>query len=293
LVACIDRKSGYRDVAACEEHFLAVGTKGKIDCIDKLGKITALVSNTHVDLNCVIYENNIVVAVGEKGIILISTDRQIFRKVESGIDASINCVTFFNGVFIAAADNGTILIFENENKRQKIKLPLKGDIVSVSAGISKCIGVTDKGEIISTKNTLIWDIFNYNFQYEGFRKPCVFKNVIVTNNWIVIVGWHKDNTPVTLFSSQGNVWIERVFIFTNEYGITQVGDNLPNDIAHDVVEDQFFVACNNGEVLNLPSCTKCNRAFTLTEKNLQAVQCSGNILMIVGDDFYINAIHLK
>lgn len=292
-IAFSEENRGYRDIVSYEDQYLAVGTNGRIDCIKKSGEIISIVSPFNIDLNSVIYENKTVITVGNNGTILISSDGQKYSKIESGTGKNINSITSLNGILIAAADKGTILVSINGNIWSSIHLPLKGDIVSISANISLCYGVTDKSEIIKSSDGISWDVFNYNEQYAGFNKPCSFKDVLLTGDRIAIIGQHEDRSPVALFSSLGNVWTERSLNYTDDYGRIQMATNLPNDICYDITGDQFFIACENGEILILPSCTKCNESFTAAGKDLHGIKCSENRLIIVGDDYYVNSINLR
>lgn len=285
-----NENKGYRDIVAYKDQFLAVGTDGRIDCINKSGEITRINNAFTNILNGVIYTTQTIIAVGNEGTILFSSDGKTCLKKESGTDKNINSITSFKGNVIASADDGTLLIMESENSWKHIRLPLKGDIISISSGSSLCIGVTNKGEIIKTSDAVNWDIFDYNKEYAGYNKPCSFKNVLVTSNRIAIIGQHDDGSPVVLFSSLGNVWAERSLNYTDDYGMMQVVTNQPNDICYDAVGDQFFLVCNDGEVLILPSCTKCNKSFTVREYNLNGIICLENTLMIVGDDYFVNVI---
>jgi hypothetical protein len=288
-----DENRGYRDIVSYEDQFLAVGTNGRIDCINKSGEITPITNTFNVNLNGLIYDNQTIIAVGDGGTILVSNGVQACRKIETGTKKNINSITSFNGILIAAADKGTILISKNGNTWSNIQLPLKSNIVSVSADISFCIGVTNKGEIIKTFDGINWDIFDYNSKYAGYNKPCIFKKVLLTGKMIAVIGQHEDGSPVVLLSSLGNVWTERSLYYTDDHGMIQILTNLPNDVVYDPVEDQFFLACNSGEVVSLPSCTKCNKSLTVTGKDLHGIICSENILMIVGEDYYVNTINLR
>lgn len=286
-------EAGYRNITTCENNFIAVGTGGKVDMISKSGEVTNLTSGSNENLNDVICVDGKIIAVGNKGTILISEDKKYFNKAESGTKEDINSVTFLHNFVIAAADNGIILVSDDTNEWKEIPLPVKGDIVSVSSDKSRCFGVTNKSEIISSTDAITWNVFDYNQQYKGFNKSCIFKNVHVSNNRIAIVGKHTDNSPVALFSAQGNVWTERSLNFTDSFGSFHVFTNIPNDIAYDPVEDQFFIVCYNGKVSILSSCTKCNKAHTLSERNLNAVAYLNNFLMIVGEGFGVYPVKLR
>jgi hypothetical protein len=285
-----NENKGYRDIVAYNDQFLAVGTDGRIDCISKSGEITPINNTLTKDLNGVIYTNQTIIAVGNEGTILFSSDGKTCSKKESGTDKNINSITTFKGNLIASADDGTLLVMESGNRWKQIQLPLEGDVVSISSGSSLCIGVTNKGEIIKTSDAINWEIFDYNKEYVGYNKPCSFKEVLITHNRIVIIGQHEDGSPVVLFSSFGSVWTERAVNYTDEHGMIQWVTNQPNDICYDAAGDQFFLVCNNGELLILPSCVKCNKSFTVSEYNLNGIMCLENTLMIVGDDYTVNVV---
>ncbi|MGA2406348.1 MAG: hypothetical protein ABSF81_06310 [Bacteroidales bacterium] len=281
---------GYRDIIFCYGKFLAVGNDGKIDYINSSGE-RAQVANAYKNtLNCVISSDQIVVAAGDNGIILFSSDRQVFTKVESGTDKNINGMAFRNDLLIAGADKGTILISKNGKTWNSRHLEIRGNIVSVSANDSYWIGITDKGEIIRSYDGLNWEIKDYNKEYSGYNKACIFKKVLLTNNWIVIIGSHNDGLPAVLFSSLGNVWTERLLIYHDDQGIIRSLTNKPNGITYDPAGDQFILACDNGVLFSLPSCTKCNTLSTVSDKDLNAIICTEDFLISVGEGFSVNII---
>ena len=288
-----DEAKGYRDITVFEDQFVAVGTFGRIDRIARSGKITPVANAIKEDLNGVIYDNKTIIAVGNGGTILVSTDGQTCRKIESGTTKNINSITSFSGILVAASEKDIILIPEDGNKCRNIHLSIKGEIISVSAGTSACFGVTDKGEIIRTSDAVNWDIFDYNLKYAGYNKPCSFKDVLLAGNRIAIIGEHEDGTPAVLFSSLGNLWTERALNYTDDNGVMGILTNLPNDISYDSIEDQFFIACANGEILSLPSCSKCNKLYTVTGKDLYGINNSENTLIIVGADYFVNTIKIR
>lgn len=288
-----DENIGYRAIIAFEDAFLAVGTEGRIDKISKSGVATRLINQSRVTLNSAIYVEKTIIAVGNTGTILVSKDERTCLTVKSGTDKNINSITLYNGLLIAAADDGLILISENGSNWSTLSLALKGNIVSLSAGSSNCYGVTDKGEIIRTINAIDWEIIDYNAKYAGYNKPCSFTKVLLAGKRIAIIGRHEDNTPVVLLSSLGNVWMERSLNYTDSYDNAQYLESLPNDICYDGTEDQFLLACSNGEIMTLPSCTKCNKLLILSGTDLHGILCSGDSVIIVGDSYYINSISLR
>jgi len=287
-----DKNKGYKDIICYKEKFLAVGTDGRIDYIDISGERSPAGYICKNDLNCVVYENQMLVIGGADGIILFSSDGHVFNKVNSGTNNNINDIVFYNGLLITGADKGTILISLNGKSWSIVHLPVKGNIMSLSANDSFCIGITDNGEIIRSDDGLNWEITDYNQEYGGYNKSCKFKKVTVTTKRIVLVGIHNDGSPAVLFSSLGNVWTERSLIYNDNHGMIQFLRNKPNDITYDPARDQFILACDNGELFSLPSCTKCNVLFKVSSNDLSAVICTDNILVSAGEDFFINIINL-
>ncbi|MGD0340584.1 MAG: hypothetical protein ABSA76_02590 [Bacteroidales bacterium] len=287
------RRKGYRDIIKYGDKFLAVGSAGRIDYISRSGEITPVITDFNYDLNGIICDDRTIIIVGENGIVLTSSDGQKFNKTDSGTKENINGIAYFNGMLIAAADKGTILISDKGYTWSSIILHLKGNIVSVRANSSLCFGVTDRGEIIKSSDGIEWKITDYNSQYAGYNKPCIFKNALLTDNRFVIIGQHSDETPAVLFSSVGNVWTERSLNYNDDRGVLHSATNSPNAIAYDQTGDQFFLACDNGEILNLPSCTKCNRSLTVSDNNLNSVICADDYLVCVGEGYFVNIIKIR
>jgi len=281
---------GYRDIIFYNGKFLAVGNDGRIDFINHSGERIPAVNTCKNDLNCVVSNGQMLVVAGKNGTILFSADGQIFTRVESGTDKDINGITCKYDLIIAGVDNGTILISKDGKSWNSKHLEVKGNILSLSANDSFCIGITDRGEIIRSNDGFNWEIRDYNKEYSGYNKSCIFKKVIAAKNRIVIIGRHDDGSPAVLFSSLGNVWTERSLIYNDDHGMIQFLTNEPNDITYDLVHDQFILACDNGEIFSLPSCTKCNESFTISDRDLFAIICTDDLLLSAGEGFTISII---
>lgn len=281
---------GYRDVVFYNEKFIAVGTDGRIDCIDKSGARIPVISSCKYNLNCVVSNDRMLIVAGDNGTILYSADGQFFSRAESGTDKNINGIAVKNGLIIAGADKGTILVSLNGKSWNSIHIVVKGNIVSLSANDSFFFGISDIGEIIKSNDGLIWEIKNYNKGYSGYNKSCLFKKILTTKNRIAIIGTHEDGSPSILFSTLGNVWTERTLIYHDDQGMIRYLTSNPNDITYDPTRDQFNLACDNGEIFRLPSCTKCNGYAKISTNNLSAIICTGDYLLIVGEEFSISVV---
>lgn len=283
---------GYKDIIYYCGQYLAVGTGGRIDYISSSGIKTAVANSDGNDLNCVAGKDKVLVIGGDKGTILFSSDGRVFSRTGSGTNCDINGIIFTNDLFVAVADRGTILVSQNGNSWSSVKPECRGNIVSITANNSFFICVTDRGEIIRSKDGFNWDIKDYNKEYSGYNRPCVFKKVLASNNRIFIIGKHDDNSPAVLFSTLGNVWTERILSYDDEQNMISYLRNDPNDITYDQNRDQFIVACDNGEIFSLPACTKCNKSAVISASDLYAINCTGDLLITVGRDFSVRILNL-
>jgi len=283
---------GYRDIVFYKGKFLAVGTDGRIDYIDNAGEKTPVFSPCKNNLNCIIGDDQILIVGGDNGTILLSSDGQVFSKVESVTDKNINGIAVKRDLVIAVADQGTILVSGSVGTWNCKHLDVKGNIVSITANDSFFFGITDSGEIIKSSDGLNWGITDYNQVYSGYNKSCRFDKVLAAGDRIAIIGSHDDGSPAVLFSSLGNVWTERSLIYNDDHGMIRFLTNKPNDIIYDPDGDQFLLACDNGEIFSLPSCTKCNESVTISTDDLYAIILTENRLLSIGEEFSVNIIKL-
>jgi hypothetical protein len=284
--------AGYRDIVNYNGKYLAVGTGGRIDYLNNSGERTSVLSQCKNNLNSVITKDQILVVVGDYGTILFSSDGKAFTKVESGTDININGIANKDELYIAGAEKGTILVSKDGKSWNKIHLEVSGNIVSITANDSFFIGITDSGEIIKSSDGLNWGITDYNKVYSGYNKSCRFDKVLATRNRIGIIGSHDDGSPALLFSSLGNVWTERSLTYNDSHGMIRFLTNKPNDLTYDPVRDQFILACDNGEIFILPSCTKCNESLTISTDDLYCIILTENQLLSIGEGFSVNILKL-
>lgn len=281
---------GYTNITFFDNGFVAVGSDGRIDRISKDGKVTRSEKITGESFNCILAVEHQLFVAGKNGSMLFSSDNNPFRKINSGTSNHINSLAFFNEKIIAGTNGGEILISSTNGNFSTISLNLKGNIVSLSAGETACYGVTDQGEIMSSTDGITWNIFDFNAVYAGFYKPCRFTKVLAATYNIAVAGIYEDGSPVLMFSTQGNVWTERTLDYNDAQANHISLSDAPNDIFYDSQRDFFYLACNNGTIMSIPSCSHCNKAARLTSENLTAIWCVGDSLMVTGTNFYIEAI---
>jgi len=284
--------AGYRDIVNYDGKYLAVGTGGRIDYLNNAGEKTPVLNPCKNNLNCVITKDQILVVVGDNGTILFSSDGKAFIKVESGTDININAIAYKDELLIAGAEKGIILVSKDGKSWNIIHLEVESNIVSVTANDSFFFGITDSGEIIKSSDGLSWGITEYNKVYSGYNKLCRFDKVLATRNRIAVIGSHNDGSPVVLLSSLGNVWTERSLVYNDDNGEIRFLTNKPNDIIYDPAGDQFILACDNGEIFCLPSCTKCNESLTISTNDLYGIILTENQLLTIGEEFSVNILKL-
>lgn len=278
--------SGYNDIIFDGSKFFAVGSGGRIDAIEPAGKKTSLPVAGSADLNCIASGDQTLIAAGNNGTILIRPGEGQFSRVTAGTNKNINCITFFRDLWIAGADDGLLLVSKNGQTWTLNQPGFKGNILSLDCNNSLCFGVTDRGEIIKSSDGLNWQVKDYNKDYQGYNKPCIFRKIIAVQNKIMIIGVHDDSTPAVLYSSLGNVWTERSLSYKDNNGSMNELTDAPNDIAYNPESDEFFVACDNGIIFILPSCSHCNMLYKVAESNIRGIARGNDRLMLAGEKFY-------
>lgn len=278
---------GYTDIVLFNNKYFVVGSDGRIDCISKSADRIPVDDSNKFKLNCAFSNEEILLTVGDFGTIMYSSDGKNFYQAVSGTEKNIYGITSKKGLIIAGADNGIILTSKDGKSWNNVPTEIKGNILSLSSNNSFFIGVTDLGEIIKSVDGTKWEIKDYNKEYAGYNKYTKFKKILATQNSIVIIGEHEDGSPSILYSSLGNVWAERLPVYHDERGMISYLTKKPNDITYNPDKDQFILACDDGELFVLPTCTKCNEYSKISENNLNAIIYVKNCLLIVGEGFSV------
>lgn len=285
-----DESIGYKGVVRCYDGFVAAGSGGRIDWIADSGKILGSEKIHEENFNCLLSKDNDVFVAGDHGAMFVSSEKGTFRKVNSGTDKNINSLAHFKSKIIGGTDDGEILSGDGSGSFSKIHLDIRGNIVSVSARNGDCYGVTNEGEIIHTTDGVNWEIFDFNRIYKGFYKPCTFTSILATEKGIAVAGVYTDGSPAFMLSSLGNVWSERALVYNDEQGIQELLTDQPRAIYYDDSHDLFYLACNAGKLMKLPSCSHCNELAEISVNTLAGISGTYEMLMIVGEGFYIKTL---
>jgi hypothetical protein len=281
----------YSDVVSQKDGFIAITNDGRIDWISDNGTVTQTKSLKGEEFQTALLNDEQLIVAGVQGAMYYFQKDSAFQKIESGSTQTINCLVQFKNQIIVGYDDGELRIGNPGELFKSIQLDLKGNIVSISSNTLNCYGVTDKGEIIHSKDGLNWTIFDFNEVYDGYYKASSFEKVLVTPKQIAVIGKNVDGLPVLIFSSAGNVWSERPLTFNDEQGFNAQLSEIPNDIYYDSLNDQFILLCTNGMIMTIPSCSHCNKLYKVTDKNLRGISGNEHALILVGDDNFIMTIN--
>lgn len=288
-----DGQEGYRAAVEYRDGFLAAGSGGRIDWISSSGRVTRSQRFPGEVFNCLLIQSQQVIAAGDHGSVMVSSDDGEWQKMNSGTTINIHSLASFRGMILAGADDGRVLCCGGDGDFDSIPLPLKGNIMSLSARASDCFGVTDAGEIIRSADGINWDIIDFNQKYSAYYGTCYFRKVLAVENRIAVAGVRDNGTPALFFSHLGGVWTERSLSYTDDQGISQYLTAAPNDILYDEAEDQFFLACDEGKLIQLLPCTQCNKLIILSGDDLESIAGNGQEIMVAGENFYLSTMSFR
>ncbi|MEZ5069452.1 MAG: hypothetical protein R2751_00440 [Bacteroidales bacterium] len=278
------QEPGYRDIAPQGDGFVAVGSGGRVDRLDPKGRLRSTSRMGDGTWHAVLCHGDEVWLAGEAGGLAHVAGDSI-RQVKTGFRDDLLCLETFRGSVFAGGDGGRLLRTVDGRASVFVDLPVSGSIVSLSATPARLYAVTREGFILSTADGSTWTCLDFNRTYRGYVKPCRFVRVLATEQRVVVLAEYEEGGPVALYSTDGDVWTERPFVYQDGEGRWQRSGQQPLDLAHDPERDHYVVACSGGEVFCLPSCTRCNTSHRISDGDLRGI-CSGNGRNVaVGDGF--------
>ena len=288
-----NKSQGYKTIVRYKDGFIAAGSGGRIDRLSAAGKIVKSETIAGETFTSLLVIGQKFLAGGNKGSVLIFSENGASQRISTNTDKNINSLTLFKELVIAGTDNGELLIGNAREPFRKIELSVSGNIVSVSARAIDCFGVTNQGEIIHTTDGINWDVLDFNKAYAGYYKPCHFTSILATPSSIAVAGIHDDGSPVLLFSNQGNVWSDRSLNYTNDNGTGGSLTDSPNNIYYQDTRDEFYLVCDNGKLMKIPTCSHCNKVFNLRVVNLFGISGTESDIVVAGDNYSVESIQLN
>ncbi len=181
------------------------------------------------------------------------------------IDAAgqrITASTNFKGRTIVGSENGGLFYIEND-ELHKLNMDIKGSVVSLSSTESRCFGVTSDGFIFNSQNGTDWTILDFNAYYSGYYERCEFVSVAIGNENIAVLGKEDDGKPVLYISAKGTVWSERKLNYKDADNDFILAEYPPAGLTYNSAKDEFIVIFEFGRIMTIPTCSHCNKLFSL------------------------------
>lgn len=132
-----------------------------------------------------------------------------------------------------------------------------GGIISSSSAGGLTVGLTDKGELVSSRDGSNWTVVDFNTAYSGFYREVTFTCVCTSGRSICAAGVYDDGTPVAFFSTRGSVWNERPLTYKTGGQTHQLWAH-PEGAYYEEDLDRFVLECEEGVLFFLPNCSHCN-----------------------------------
>ena len=136
---------------------------------------------------------------------------------------------------------------------------VKGDIIGTATNDYATFILTDRGEIGWSRDSVKWEVIDFNEAYRGFYEPVRFVGIAAGAASVAVVGTYEETgAPAMFVSSRGNVWTERGLTYSQGEELFELTE-APLAIRADLERDEFVLTCTDGVLFFVPSCSHCNR----------------------------------
>ncbi len=283
---------GYRDTAALEDGFYAVGTQGRIDFIFPDGTVEACQSGTTATISGVCLVNGMVVASAEDGTVLWSEDGRTFTVQTVAQGKTLVGITQYGGLYYTADDQGTIYASQDLVSWTDRRFEGVDALIGITATNQCVVAVSETSDIVMSFDGLEWSHMNYDEKYDGLSMTYGFQQVVSAGETFFILGYRLDNpnVPAVLYSDTGEVWMEKPLMEIN--GQVPTGEQLLRlyDLGVDI--DQLYAPANDGQVVTITSCVVCNemRALDGAQGRLMSISVTPDVVLVAGDGYYFQII---
>ena len=164
-----------------------------------------------------------------------------------------------DGITVSVTEEGEVILHNwSGDIIPSYRIAVKGKVTGLAANHTICIGVTDAGEIFTSKDGRDWNVTDFNEQYEGYYKKVRFVGVAAGAGSVAVAGINEMNAPEVFISTRGTVWSERPLIYSQGEETFELTE-LPKSITADLERDEFVLECTDDVWFFLPSCSHCNR----------------------------------
>lgn len=290
--------AGYKSAIPCGTGFLACGTGGRVDSIALDGTVTPCDTGTEQNLFDIYAEGNRVVACGDQGTIILSTDGgNTFRSIGPNTDHRISAVATYRGTLYAAGEQG-IIYRENNGNWQSIQMETNQDLIGLVVTTSGIAAVSAQTDVCFSQDGNEWQHENFNEVYDGMYPTYVFTRLIPAGDTFFVLGYPEENPnqPLIMYTAttdmNGDVWMQRDMMKINGEYVTEEMVIPIHDICFNV--DQIVGVLDDGAVLAITDCTVCNELKTLDGAgDLWATAAREDSVLVCGEDFFAQVLSSK
>ena len=136
---------------------------------------------------------------------------------------------------------------------------IKGNVIDTTSNDYATFVLTDKGEIAWSRDSIKWEVIDFNEAYRGYYQPVRFVGIAAGNGSVAVVGtYEKTGAPAMFVSSRGNVWTERGLTYSQGEELFELTE-APLAVRADLERDEFVITCTDGVLFFVPPCSHCNR----------------------------------
>jgi trimeric autotransporter adhesin len=166
----------FNALARFQDEFYIVGTDGSViktkdgvvledQTIGQSKPLFGLASNTEC-----------VVLVGKEGKILKkSKDESVFSPVESDTKEDLSSVVWFEGRFVAVGNNGVVVVSSDGAIWKRVRMGSKQHLAKILPIDENLISIGANGLIIRSQDGITWDEVTVNPAFESLTNCCYFK----------------------------------------------------------------------------------------------------------------------
>lgn len=147
--------------------------------------------------------------------------------------------------------------------------------------------VTDAGEILRSADGIRWRRQDFNAEYAGFYPRMDFRAVAAGGGGVMVAGLDAGGHLALFSSAGGTVWSARLPEYRSQ-GETCLLDVEPFSLSYDALRDLFCLSGSGGTLLDLPSCTHCNRLERVPADSLYACVPSAFSRLLLGSGGWVH-----
>ncbi|MFI3206672.1 MAG: rhodanese-like domain-containing protein [Clostridia bacterium] len=201
-------------------------------------------------------------------------DNLLNLQIVNFFDKHIFCdIAFCRDKFYFLSTMGELLYTKDFFGFEKIKTENK--IVGFATNGKILVCICGNSYVYTIENKKI-KILNHN---EYYKKKNIFKKIYHFEYSFYVISENEYGKSEILTSLAGGVWQK---MYSDNF---EISDYKINDLAFD--NGQIFAVCENGEMLVLTDCVKCNKVNFISEKPIKQIFCNDlNTLFIFGDNSY-------